>query len=348
VNKNLQFSCGNVPALLATASLRNFNGSVNLVLDINGNSRGLLAASGRVDQKNNYVFEVIPRGILESAAKSLPYWSTGNGDDTMVNLWNPADESQDFVFTLFYTGGHYGYPIHLEPRATQTFNVSEIIRSGTPDAQGNVTPADVREGSAEISGPQGDNEHILVSMDAGTYNVRKAICGQIYCQSCNGVTSTSVFANPFTVAVNGQTQQTFYENWNTGAQYDSTSYSTWSSNNTNIATVRTGLVHGVTPGSTNVNAVDNFTEPQSSSYWCEQSQWNCPQFTTVPSGGGPGNTVTLTCSPSSVTRGSTTTCTVNNPPSGATFSGWKFTDSSNNVVNGSGAASSWSGTMVMT
>jgi hypothetical protein len=91
-----------VPALLAAAGLKNFDGSFNLVLDVNGDSRGLLAAAGSVDQKNTYVFEVIPRGVLESAAKSLPYWSTGNGDDTMVNLWNPADESQDLTFTLFY------------------------------------------------------------------------------------------------------------------------------------------------------------------------------------------------------------------------------------------------------
>lgn len=203
-----------IPALLGAAGLRNFNGSVNVVFDINGNSRGLMAAAGSVDQKNNYVFEVAARGIVESVSKSLAYWSTGNGDDTMVSLWNPADESQDFVFTLFYSGGHYAHPIHLDPRATQMFNVSEILRSATPDAEGNVIPADVREGSAEISGPQGENEHILVSMDAGTYNVRKAICGT-YCQSCDGVTSTSIVASPFGVAVNGQTQQAFYEIWNT-------------------------------------------------------------------------------------------------------------------------------------
>jgi hypothetical protein len=43
----------------------------------------------------------------------------------MVTIWNPADEPQDFVFTLSFDGGHYRMPVHLEDRATHTFNISE-------------------------------------------------------------------------------------------------------------------------------------------------------------------------------------------------------------------------------
>jgi len=39
--------------------------------------------------------------------------TTANGNDTMVTIWNPADELQDFVFRLSFTGGHYNFPIHL-------------------------------------------------------------------------------------------------------------------------------------------------------------------------------------------------------------------------------------------
>jgi hypothetical protein len=49
-----------VPALLSLAGLQNFNGSFNLVFDIEGS---VLMASGSVDQKNTYVFEVMPTGI---------------------------------------------------------------------------------------------------------------------------------------------------------------------------------------------------------------------------------------------------------------------------------------------
>ena len=46
-----------VMSLLASAALKNFNGSVNLILDVEGN-QSVLMASGSVDQKNTYVFEV--------------------------------------------------------------------------------------------------------------------------------------------------------------------------------------------------------------------------------------------------------------------------------------------------
>jgi hypothetical protein len=72
-----------LPALMSGAGLRNFNGSLNLVLDTQGPSGGLMMASGSVDRKNTYVFEVMPRSVSESVSKSLSYWSTGNGDDTM-------------------------------------------------------------------------------------------------------------------------------------------------------------------------------------------------------------------------------------------------------------------------
>lgn len=45
-------------ALLSAAGLKNFNGSVNLILDMQGVVGGLLLASGSVDRKNTYVFEV--------------------------------------------------------------------------------------------------------------------------------------------------------------------------------------------------------------------------------------------------------------------------------------------------
>lgn len=129
-----------------------------------------------------------PQAIVESVAKGLSYWSTGDGNDTMVTLWNPADESQEFLFTLFFSGGHYRFPLHLEPRATRTFNLSEIIHNQIPDEEGNVVPASVHEGSAEVSGSRGENEHILLAIDAGTYNVEKATCGQ-YCLTCQGAAS---------------------------------------------------------------------------------------------------------------------------------------------------------------
>jgi hypothetical protein len=136
-----------VLALLASAGLKNFRGSVNLDFDTQGQT-GLLLASGAVDQTFNYVFPVVARGIVPSASKSISYWSTGNGDDTMVTMWNPADEEQSFIFRIVFAGGHYDRLVNLGPRATYMFDVSEIMAAPGPDLEGNATPPGTQEGSA--------------------------------------------------------------------------------------------------------------------------------------------------------------------------------------------------------
>ena len=187
--------------------------------------------------------------------RAFSYWSTGDGDDTMITLWNAADEVQDLAFTLFFSGGQYKLPLHLEPRATRMFNVSEIIQSRVPDADGNVIPLAVHEGSAVVSGPRGRNEHILVGIESGTYNVRKATCGK-YCITCDGIVDYFIEADPFAVAMGGTTQLSFTVQDNAGNQYDATSYSRWSSSNTSMATVSEGLVTAAAVGSFDVSAED--------------------------------------------------------------------------------------------
>jgi len=216
-----------IPALISGAGLSNFNGSVNLVVDVKGEPGALLLAAGSVDQGNTYVFQVSPRGILESASKSLAYWSTGNGDDTMVTVWNAADEAQDLIFKLLYTGGHYSFPIHLGPRATQTLNISEIIQNQIPDSEGNTVPASIHEGSATLSGSNAENEHILVASDVGVYNVKKATCGE-ECYTCNGWVEAWLTPSPLFVETDASVQMSFMDEWNTGEEYNITDYASWS------------------------------------------------------------------------------------------------------------------------
>ena len=72
----------NLASLISAAGPRNFGGSATVTFDYQGKLRALLMATGSVDQKNTYVFEVHPQAVLESVAKTLSYWSTANGDDT--------------------------------------------------------------------------------------------------------------------------------------------------------------------------------------------------------------------------------------------------------------------------
>jgi hypothetical protein len=240
-------------ALISSSSIRNFNGNINVELDIKGPYGDLLMASGSVDQKNTYVFEAAPQAVAVSVAKSLSYWSTANGDDTMFTLWNPADEAQDFLFTVFFSRGHYEYPIHLGPKATRSFNMSEIVEAQTPDTEGNVIPAGVHEGSAEIAGPEGATQPILAAIDLGIYNVQKATCYPT-CIDCNGVADDWIDANPFGVAVGGKIQQTATAQFHDGTKADLTNSATWKSSNTGVATVSAGLVTGVGAGPLELSA----------------------------------------------------------------------------------------------
>ena len=241
----------NVPALMALAGLQNFNGSFNLVFDVEGS---VLMASGSVDQKNTYVFEVMPVSVKESASQGLGYWSTKNGDDSMVTLWNPVDEDQELVFTLYFSGGRYDLPVHLGPRATRLFNISDILQNQIPDKNGNLIPPSVHEGSAMISGIHAENEHILVAVDAGIYNVRKATCGWT-CRNCNGVTSSAFSPQDFSVPVAGTLQMALVDTWNTGKHYNISDLAYWTSDDTNVATVdQAGLVSGVSAGGVTITA----------------------------------------------------------------------------------------------
>jgi hypothetical protein len=240
-----------VISYLSSAGLERYNGNFNLVLDAQGERGGLLMAAGSVDEKDTYVFEVVPRGVTESASKSLSYWSTGNGDDTMVTIWNPADEAQDLVFKLFFTGGHYSYPVHLAARATQTLNISDLIENQTPDADGDIIPESIHEGSAKIAGSAADNQEILVAVDAGVYNVKKATCGE-ECWDCDGADDASVTPSPFTVTIDGSVQMQLQTTWDTGDIYYYTSEASWSGNGVTVNS--SGVASGQTAGSASVSA----------------------------------------------------------------------------------------------
>ena len=319
-------------SLLRSAGLNTFAGSFNLILSTQGKPHSLLLASGSVDQKNTYVFQILPHRVVESNAKTISYWSTGNGDDTMVTVWNPADEPQDFAFTLFFKGGNYRLAMHLEARATRTFNISEIIQNQIPDEQGNIIPANIQEGSAKISGIHAENEEILVAVDAGTYNVRKATCSY-YCISCDGAVAAFIGIAPFTMAQGSTNQLYFQIKTNTGGEYNSSG--TWGSSKTAVATVNasSGLVNGVSPGSTSITAYDDFIDVYDSSY-CNYDP-ECP-VQGYQSGTGTGNVgppIKITnVSPSNLVLGGSGSMTI----SGSGFSSYPGTPTIN--FDGAGIA----------
>lgn len=159
----------------------------------------------------------------------------------------------------------------------------------SPDAAGNVIPAGLTEGSAEIAGSLGEQQQILISLDVATYNVRKATCGTV-CWECDGIVYADLFFSPFAVAVSGTTGETFYETTNTGYQYGASA--SWRSSSTSIATVNTtGVVTGVRTGSLTLYANDLYAETDGVGWYCTDMYFYCP--TSNFSGSAPGNAINL-------------------------------------------------------
>lgn len=263
------------------AGLKTFSGSLNLVLEVNGKAGAVLMAAGSVDHTETYVFEVTPRAVLESASKSLAYWSTANGDDTMVTIWNPADESQNFVFRILFSGGHYSVPINLGPRATRVFNISDFIDNQVPDAEGNVIPLSTHEGSAILAGSQADNQLILIASDAGVYNVKKATCG-MECYTCDGATSVWMTPSPFFVETDQSISMSLMDEWDTGEEFNLSDEATWSGGGP-IYVSSTGEITGVFGDSASVSASDS-SEPIYMQYCGPAGPDPCPLAFGIGSG----------------------------------------------------------------
>ena len=318
---------------------KNFNGSFNISFETVTRRGSLVMSSGSVDQTGNYVFEVKPHGVAEGASKSLQQWSTANGDDTMITIWNPADEAQDFIFTLFFEGGHYLLPLHMEARETRAFNVSEILQNQVPDAEGNVIPTSVHQGTAKIAGSHAENEYILVAVDFGVYNVRKATC-QNGCTTCEGYTGYNVIEDGFAVSVNGTQQETATGTYENGTQYNLTAGSTWSSSNTSVYTVSAGLVKGVAVGNATTTGTESL--PISMQACNEQDCESSGFFQTVAGTVPPQPTIT-SVSPSPLVFGATGGILTINGSGFSVYSGTTLTitfDSSSITATGSVVAGS--------
>ncbi|MFZ0959500.1 MAG: hypothetical protein WAO35_01240, partial [Terriglobia bacterium] len=103
------------------------------------------------------MFPVPSEAIGKSFGKGLGRWTVANGVDTMYSLWNTTNTDQDFVVTLYYGdgSGQYVLPLHLAAQASTMIDIGMLIDMRQPDANGNLIPNYVEEGSAVISNPKG-------------------------------------------------------------------------------------------------------------------------------------------------------------------------------------------------
>lgn len=173
----------------------------------------------------------------------------------MVSVWNSSESAEDVNVTLYYANGsgHYTLPIHLDPYASSSFDLAQLIASQKPDQGGNIIPASVKEGSLVFSSAKGVNLPINLNLNVGVYDVATATC-YYGCVLCDGYYQILISPNPFDCPPGMTETIPLYGTYDNGNNYG-VSASSASSSNTSVATVdNSGNVTGISPGSTTITA----------------------------------------------------------------------------------------------
>jgi len=101
----------------------------------------LLAAIGNVDRAEIMCLKWNAPGLFQfeqglcfsrSVRVRIP-WS----------VCEPQRPTEDLLVTLFFDGGHYKLPVHLAAKQSAMFNLLEIIKAQSPDADGNTIPSSI-------------------------------------------------------------------------------------------------------------------------------------------------------------------------------------------------------------
>jgi hypothetical protein len=229
------------------------SGYAQLSVSYQGAYADLLFDAGSADQSGTYVFQVTPSGEATTTGKIFCYWSVDGDTSTMISVWNYSSAAQDMTLTLYFSGGQYRIPIHLEARKSYNLDMMTLVKSRVPDADGNLIPSYIGSGSEMLVGPSGSElEPMNLVVSTSAYNVRNGTCWPI-CINCGGLTSLTVSPEAMNITV-GNDAGTFTATFTMSSGGSETlSYGDWSSNNTSIATVNSnGTVNGTGPGTTSL------------------------------------------------------------------------------------------------
>jgi hypothetical protein len=248
-----------IEQFLPKLGLKGFRGMINFAATFEGQWDDLLLTTGSTYQSGNFVFEVESQGVGASFSKEGPYWKAADGFDTVVTLWSPTDQAQDFLVTFHFgaEGEQYKLPVPLAAKASRTISVAEVIAAQRPDADGNVIPLGTREGSMVLSSAKGMTKWMTLVASTGILNVAAATCGT-ECWNCCGYSNFRVSPDPGSVLIDTTGQCEAQGTYCNGQVYSFTGSSSWTSNDPALVTVNNstqkGLVTGIAAGTTSVVA----------------------------------------------------------------------------------------------
>jgi len=239
----------NLPNVLGSLGMQELSGSINVGVSYTGRVGDVVMAAGSVDQSGTYVFEVEPQALSSTHRKLGSYWDLTDSSNTMYSIWNPTDKPQDVLVTLYYgDNGKYKMPVHVVPQGSLMLDVKNIVKANAPDPSGNVFPPGTSEGSTSFESAEGPAGQINVIISGAVFNVVTGTCTNC-CVPCCG--TSDVFLNPGSDACTvGATEQfqAISEQCD-GTELDETTGGSWSSSNAAVATVSSGFMTAVGPGS---------------------------------------------------------------------------------------------------
>jgi hypothetical protein len=303
-----------------------------VVLQYQGRSGDLVPVATSFDSSGHYGLQT-PFSSATAHLWKGSMWHVEPARDSLITAGNGGSEPTHAALTLFYNNGKRSYSIEklLEPDEQIWADVGEIIRDQIPDKDGKRIPPNTMMGSYELR----DLDHL----DIGSLYEGKLVLDKTWghgyygCMDCCGSDGVWMDPNPMSGAIStgGWNEVDFWDC--TDTEYDATNKAyNWRSLNTAVATLANAYTNWVGVGSTNGY----------SSIGLESNRRLCPVQTYNP--GNTQNTVSLTCSPSTVSWGSSVNCTVSGA-SASQVTQWTFS-APGIAVNGPSGTTTWSDPMV--
>jgi len=281
-------------------------------------------------------FTIGPMFFAYPGRATQSVWRTDGSFQTTIMVENTADQDDAVVVQLFSDSGTFTKTLPIRAGNLLKINLKQWQQENVTDDSGNsVTDT---YGVISLAGKNGhlsklSFDKLIHSAVDSDYVGLPGGPG-----SCVGMTDAWLFLSggpsPYSVWEE--------EDWSDGTIEDFQAFGTTSGNPSalQIYSTANGDMANVFPWGTTTHSIAFFGPVT--------SRMDCPACSVddyTPSGlVNVPPMPTLACSPASLTRAQSTTCTVTASGT-ATYSGWKFTDGTN-TVSSANSASSWAGTVV--
>lgn len=263
-------------------------------------------------------------------------WRTDGSFQTTIMVENTADKDDAVTVQLFSDSGTYSKTFPIAAGNLLKINLKQLQQESVPDDNGNALTETY--GAVSVAGKNGHLSKL--SVDKLIHNdIDSDYVGLPSGPgSCVGMTDAWVFLSgsqsPYSVWEE--------EDWSDGTIEDFPAIGTTSGNPSALQIYSTsgGDMANTFPWGTTTNTIAFFapTTSRMDCPACSVDDYTPSGLVNVPP------MPTLACSPASLTRAQSSTCTVTASGT-ATYSGWKFTDGTNTVTS-TNSASSWAGTIV--